>query len=171
MMVKPLRMDTYSEDTMEKKELVGWVLSPQLGISRRKRHVWSGWKKKLEERCGVRGAANPKSLEKRDSRRRYRVGKCRMVYGKGEKVREMKWMEVWRDAEHINKWEVDSQKPLHAWLIFQNRCHCVDSEVEAKKLMDREQLKMMELVIWSTGDKILTTVRRESCLRKKQNGV
>lgn len=37
--------------------------------------------------------------------------------------------------------------------------------------MDREQLEVMELAIRSTNNKILTMVRRESCLRKKQNGV
>lgn len=46
------------------------------------------------------------------------------------------------------------------------------SKVEGKKLMDREQSEMMELVIWSTGDVYPSVmVRREICLRKKQNGV
>lgn len=30
---------------------------------------------------------------------------------------------------------------------------------------------MMELVIWSTGDRILTIVKGENCPRKQQNGV
>lgn len=73
-------------------------------------------------------------------------------------------------TEYIKKREIESYTALSD-LHFKIDETSSYLKVEGKKSVDREQLEVMELAVRSTNNKILTMVRRESCLRKKQNGV